>query len=56
MTALRTLAETEAAGAALWRAQRAAGQPPLSQEQADRAAALLAPYLHLLEVREPQAA
>lgn len=56
MTALRTLADVEAAGAALWRQHRANGTPPLTQAQADAAAALLAPYLHLLAPREPQAA
>jgi hypothetical protein len=40
MTVLRTLAEIEAAGTELGRSF-----PPLSQEQADRVAALLAPYL-----------
>jgi hypothetical protein len=54
--ALRTLADVEAAGAALWREQRAAGAPPLSQAQADAAAAILAPYLHLLAPHGAQAA
>jgi hypothetical protein len=44
VTALRTLADIEAAGAALRAAHRAAGTPPLTQAQADRVAALLAPY------------
>jgi hypothetical protein len=30
--------------------------PPLTQEQADRVAAILAPHLRQLAVREPQAA
>ena len=48
MAALRTLAEIRAAGAAL-----AAGWPPLTQQQADQCAALLAPWL---PQHEPQAA
>lgn len=49
MTTCRTLAEIEAAG-------YEAGQsmPPLTQDQADRVAAILAP--HLPAVRETQAA
>jgi len=55
--ALRTLAEVYAAGAALRRAHRAAGRPPLSQAQADRVAMILAPYWPpALAAREPQAA
>lgn len=34
----------------------AAGDPPLSQAQADRIAAILAPVLRKLAEREPQAA
>lgn len=40
MTLCRTLAEIEAAGAETGRRM-----PPLTQEQADQAAAILAPYL-----------
>lgn len=47
----RTLEEIEAAGYAAGLAM-----PPLTQEQADRTAAILAPYWHLLAAREPQAA
>jgi len=50
MTALRTLAEIEAAGALT-----GAAMPPLSQEAADRIAAILAPYRARL-AREPQPA
>lgn len=51
MAALRELADIEAAGAAL-----AAGWPPLTQPQADRVAAILAPHWPALTAREPQAA
>ncbi len=47
--ALRTLAEIEAAGAAL-----AATWPPLTQAQADLAAAILAP--HFARMKQAQAA
>jgi hypothetical protein len=50
-TALRTLDEVWAQGAA-----DGAGDPPLSQAQADRVAAILAPYRRKLAAREPQAA
>jgi hypothetical protein len=51
MAALRTLDE-------IWEAGSAAGaaMPPLTQEQADLAARLLAPYSRQLAAREPQAA
>lgn len=49
MTALRTLAAIEAAGAAL-----GAQMPPLTQEQADYCAALTAP--HLARMKGAQAA
>lgn len=50
MTALRTLDE-------IWQAGALAGEamPPLTQPQADRVAAILAPYRRQL-AREPQAA
>ena len=47
----RTLDEIRQAGAAA-----GAELPPLSQEEADRIAAILAPYRRLLAAREPQAA
>jgi hypothetical protein len=49
VTVCRTLDEIYAAAAA-----DALGDPPLTQEQADRVAAILAPVRHLL--REPQPA
>lgn len=52
MTAvLRTLDEIWAQGAV-----DGAAMPPLTQAQADRVAAILAPCLHRLAAREPQAA
>ena len=48
---LRTLDEVWEAGA-----RDALSHPPMSQEQADRIAAILAPHSRLLAVREPQAA
>jgi hypothetical protein len=51
MTALRTLDEIWEAGAA-----DGAGDPPLSQAQADLVAAILAPHRRALAAREPQAA
>ena len=49
--ALRTLEEIREAGALA-----GAAAPPLSQEQADRVAALLAPALRRTAAREPQPA
>lgn len=51
MSALRTLDE-------IWEAGSLAGAaaPPLTQAQADRVAAIRAPHLARLAVREPQAA
>lgn len=51
MSALRTLTEIEAAGAAA-----GAAMPPLSQSQADRVAAILASCRIRLRAPEPQAA
>jgi hypothetical protein len=50
MTVCRTLEEIYAAGAAL-----AAEMPPLTQEQVDRIAVILAPYRRQPD-RQPQAA
>ena len=51
MSALRTLDAVWAAGYA-----DGAADPPLSQELADRIAAILAPYFRARAAREPQAA
>lgn len=51
MPVLRTLDEIWAQGAI-----DGLGDPPLTQEQADQVAAILAPCLRQLAAREPQAA
>lgn len=51
MAVLRTVDEVWEAGA-----RDALAHPPMSQEKADRVAAILAPYRRQLAAREPQAA